>query len=369
LQPPVPDPFPRTSEGPSRPLLATGRPELLDDLLRLAAAAGVEAEVATDPIAARASWARAPLVLVGDDVAALAGDALPRRSGGVVLVGVDLDDAGVWEHAVAVGAERVVFLPDAEDWLVARLADSVEGGATPAPLVAVVGGSGGAGASTLSAALAVTALRLGARPWLVDADPLGGGIDLAIGGEDTVGLRWPDLLASRGRVSAAALRSSLPAVEGDLVVLSWDRSDRLVVPPPAMRSVLAAARRGGDLVVVDLPRRVDEAAAHVLTQADVTLLVVRPAVRATAAAARVAASMAGLARDVRLVVIGTSSGLPPGAVADALGLPLLAAARTEPGLAAAADRGEPPARSGRGSLAELCGRILREVGVTRRDAA
>ena len=73
--------------------------------------------------------------------------------------------------------------------LVARLADSVEGGAPPARLVAVVGGSGGAGASTLSAALAVTALRLGVRPWLVDADPLGGGIDLALGGEDTVGLR------------------------------------------------------------------------------------------------------------------------------------------------------------------------------------
>ena len=50
---------------PARPLLLTGDPVLLDDLLRLAASAGVETEVAHDVVAARGSWAAAPLVLVG----------------------------------------------------------------------------------------------------------------------------------------------------------------------------------------------------------------------------------------------------------------------------------------------------------------
>ena len=68
------------------------------------------------------------------------------------------------------------------------------------------------------------------------------------------GARWPELLNASGRVSAAALRSALPSIDG-LAVLSWDRSDVTALPPEAMRSVLGAAQRSSDLVVVDLPRR------------------------------------------------------------------------------------------------------------------
>jgi len=102
----------------TRPLLVTSDPLLLDDLLRLAAAGGVEVDVAHDVPSARRTWARAPLVLLGHDLAApCARSRLPRRPQ-VVLVGGDLDDAGVWQIAVEVGAEHVVFLPlaEAETW-------------------------------------------------------------------------------------------------------------------------------------------------------------------------------------------------------------------------------------------------------------
>jgi hypothetical protein len=52
------------------PLFVTADPILLDELLRLAAAAGVTPEVAPDPPTALRSWASAPLVLVGVDQAA-----------------------------------------------------------------------------------------------------------------------------------------------------------------------------------------------------------------------------------------------------------------------------------------------------------
>jgi secretion/DNA translocation related CpaE-like protein len=353
-----------------RPLVVTADPRLLDDLLRLAAAADVDVEVAADAAAARASWLRAPVVVVGPDVAHDVGRTLPRRPTGVVLVGLDLDDAGVWECGVEVAAQHVVFLPDAQDWLVGRLADAGADGSGGGPVVAVVGGRGGAGATTLAAALAVTALRAGLAPCLVDGDPLGGGIDLVLGGEDTAGLRWPDLVSSRGRVSASTLRSALPSYEQELVVLSWDRGDLLSVPPLAMRAVLASARRGAGLVVVDLPRRVDEAATEVLSVADLVLLVVPAEVRATAAAARVAAGLAAVAGDIRLVVRGPGpGGLAAPAVGDALGLEVLGTYRSEPAVTAAAERGEPPARSGRGPLAEVCRVVLAELGLTGRAAA
>ena len=49
----------------TRPLLVSGDPELIDDVLRLAAANGVEVHLATDAEAARSHWALAPMVLVG----------------------------------------------------------------------------------------------------------------------------------------------------------------------------------------------------------------------------------------------------------------------------------------------------------------
>ncbi len=352
----------------ARPLLLTGDLRLLDDVLRLAAAAGVEVEVSADPGSARPGWQAAPVVLVGADLAGpLAHLDLPRRAG-VVLIGDDLDDAQVWQQAVAVGAERVIFLPDAEPWLVERLVDAADGAPSAATVVAVVGGRGGAGATTLACALAVTSAATGLRTLLVDADPLGGGIDLALGGESTDGLRWPQLAATRGRVPGPALRDALPRLR-ELSVLSWDRGDALVIPPEAMAAMLGAGERASDLLVVDLPRSLDDAAKVVLERTSVALLVVPAEVRATAAAARVATAVAMRCADLRVVVRGPApGGLSADLVADSLGLPLAGELRAEPGLAAALERGDPPAARGRGPLAEFCLAFLTEFAPRRRAA-
>lgn len=346
---------------PACPLVVTADPDLLDDALRLAAAAGVELHVEPEPGAARAAWSIAPLVLVGSDRArACLASGLPRRAG-VVLVGLDLDDAGVWRLAVELGAPDVAFLPDAEGWLVDRLARAVEADGPPAAVLAVVGGRGGAGATTLAAALAVTGARAGHRVLLVDADPLGGGIDLVLGGEEQDGLRWPDLAGSRGRLPAASLRSALPRLH-DLTVLSWDRGDAVAVSDEAVTAVLGAAGRSSDLVVVDLPRSLDAAAAAAVAAADAVILLVPAEVRACLAAARVAAAVRPLCQDLRLVVRGPApAGLEAQVVAGSLGLPLAGVLRAEPGLAAALERGEVPAGRGRGPLATFCRALLEEV--------
>ncbi|GAA3271128.1 septum formation initiator [Streptomyces lavendulae subsp. lavendulae] len=359
--------------GGGRPLIITEDPLLLDDLLRLCAAAGAEPHVhhavpeQSGAGGARGSgddgsafegggprggvgWESAPLVLVGDDAAHRVGGA-PRR-GGVFLVGRDLDDPLVWQRAVEIGAEEVLRLPDAESLLVDRIADVVEGAGRPALAVGVIGGSGGAGASTLACALALGAGRAGERTILIDGDPLGGGMDVLLGGEGAGGLRWPDFAASRGRVGAGALEESLPELHA-LRVLSWDRGERVVVPPAAMRSVVAAARRRGGVVVVDLPRRVDEAVAEVLAQLDLVLLVVPGELRSVAAAGRVAAGVRMVARDVRVVVRGRCrEGLDAEAVAGLLGAPLAGEVPVEVGLPGRVEEGEPP--GARGALARFC---------------
>lgn len=360
---------PDRSGSVGRPLVVTADPDLLDDVLRLAAAAGVEVEVVADSTAARRAWRAATLALVGDDAAtAVASARLPRRAD-VILVGRDLDDVGIWQRAVGAGAEHVALLPDAEPWLVQRLADARECGRRRGLVVSVVGGRGGAGATTLAAALAVTGMRARRQTILIDADPLGGGVDLMFGGENAAGLRWPDVASARGLIASQSLREALPSV-GELAVLSWDRGDYVELSPEAMTSVIDAAARSCELVVIDAPRRLDEAADVAVSASDLTLLMVPAEVRAAAAAARVGERLARVAADVRLVVRGPApGGLEPADIAAALGLPLVGTLKPEPDLALALERGEAPAGRGVGPLAQLCTRLLDDLATSSPDDA
>lgn len=71
-----------------------------------------------------AAWDAARLVLLDarritavlDALVSSSYTAYARRRG-VIVIGFDLDDADVWRAAVGVGAERVIFMPDAEPWL------------------------------------------------------------------------------------------------------------------------------------------------------------------------------------------------------------------------------------------------------------
>ena len=353
-----------------RPLLVTSDDRVLDDLFRLAAAAGVEADAVADAAAARARWLAAPIVVVGEDQAERLLALGPPRRHGVLVVCSGPPEVGTWRTAVGLGAEHVLELAAGEARLVEYFADVADGGATErAIVVGVVGGRGGAGASVLAAAFAVSAARRGLATMLVDADPFGGGLDLVLGAEHSGGLRWPDLADTRGRIGGPTLRDHLPDPHG-LTVLSWDRGGVLSVPVAAVRAVVAAARRSWDVVVVDLPRHCDPVTEEIVGQCHRVLLVVPAEVRAVAAAGRVAAGLSLVTSGINVVVRKPApSGLRSADVAAALGLPLAAELDPEPGIAEALERGEPPARSGRGPLASACGLLLDELADRDRTEA
>jgi len=346
-------PFPTATEADpavSGPLIVSADPALVDGLRRLAVVSGAVPQLVATASAARQLWAAAPVVLVGDDRAAELGTiGLPRRAA-VLLVVPDAIEPAAWQQAVVIGAEGVVSVRDDRDRLVEVLGVSTEG-RIEAPVLCVTGGCGGAGASVFAAALARAGLARGLSSVLVDADPWGGGADLLVGGEDVGGLRWPDLAATTGRVSAASLRAVLPVVD-DLAVLSWGRGEPEPVAPGSMRSLLTAARRGHGLVVVDVPRGADDVALEALALASTTVLVVPTGVRAVAAARTRLAALRRATVRLCLVVRTTGvAGLDGGDVADALGLPLLAQMRAERALAGWLEQGLGLPRRTRGQLA------------------
>ena len=342
------------------PLVVTGDDRLLDDLLRLAAAGGTDVQVATDPAAARGHYTTAPLVVLGaDQLPACLRARLPRRPDVVIAARPD-GALAPWQYAQPLGVGHVATLPTAEAWLVDRFAAS-RGTGVPARVVAVLGGRGGAGASVLAAGLAVTAANIGRRVLLVDADPLGGGLDLVLGWEDDSGLRWPELTGTSGRLVGLALVGALPG-RGDLAMLSFDRRQYAAAPPVAMAAVLAAGRNARDLVVVDVPRHLDEAAAVALQTADECLLVVPAEVRAATAAAKVAAAASEHCARLRLVVRGPAPGrLTAEEISSSLGLPVAGTLRPEQGLPAMLEGGVAPTTGSRGPLAVLCRRLVDEL--------
>lgn len=352
---------PKTAPDNERPLAVLSDEPLLDQILQLAAVAGCEVDRVPDVVAARRRWVEAPLVLLdGPAVAACADVGLPRRST-VVVVCSGAPPPDVWQAALAVGAEQVLSLPAGESWLLSAFADATDRpAATAGRVVSVIGGRGGAGASVLSAAVAVTALRCGQGALLVDGDPLGGGLDLVLGAEVEAGLRWPDLHIQGGRVPASALRSALPgrcAGAARLAVVSCDR-DGPGPEPDAMAAVIEAGRRAGDTVVCDLPRHPTPAAEAAVDRSDLAVLLVPAEVRACAAARRIAVALQERGARLRTIVRGPApGGLQADDVARAVGAPLLAAVRAEPGLAAALERGGLRPRS-HGPLATAAKAVL-----------
>jgi secretion/DNA translocation related CpaE-like protein len=351
------------------PLLVTDDASLEAELRRLAAAAGTALDVVAEAFDARTRWSSAPVVLLGPDCLPALTEIAPGRRGDVHVVTHGPVPDHLFRAALAVGAESVVELPAAEVWLVETLADSVDGSSAHAAVVAVTGGCGGAGATTFAAALAVAAAAQprsdapGSGPppvTLVDADPLGPGIERVVGLDDLDGARWGQLHESAGRLSSRALRVSLPQRDG-LAVLGWGPGGRTSLEPEVVREVVSAARRGSALVVVDLPRHHAPAVEELIHRCDHLVVVTQTSLLAVASAAQVVGGLLPLVPQAHLVTRGPAAGLDPDEVAAAFRIPLAAAMGDQRRLAESLELGLGPLHSRRGPLARAARETLARV--------
>lgn len=328
----------------NRPMAFVADENLLDDLLKLAAAAGCDLERVPDAAAARLRWPTAPLVLLdATGVAECEREAFPRRDAVVVVV-PDPEPRELWKQAMEVGAERLITLPGAEPWLVSALADAAEGPASNAgKVLAVLGARGGAGASVFAVSVSLTALRTGDNSLLIDCDPRGGGLDVVLGAETEEGLRWPDMQLSAGRVAASSLHMALPTRRkgnARLTLLSGARKGEGPAPD-AVAAVIEAGRRTGEVVVCDVPRQLDAAAWAAVDRSDLAVIVTPAEVRACITAKQLADELRARGTSPQLVVRGPSpGGLKTTEIAAAVGIPLLATMRPEPQLAQSLERGD-----------------------------
>lgn len=314
-------------------LLVTGLERVRNEVERIVAAAGGALRTVPDIFEAAPFWDAASAVLVGSDIRELP----PRRRAPAVLVGLIGDGDSLWHLAAAIGAERVAVLPDASAWLAEYLSRS-RGPEAGGLVLGVTGGCGGAGATTASVWIAQGAARLGLRVMLMDGDPWGGGLELVLAAEDAPGLRWPDFAEASGSIDPGQLVEALPEA-GGFSFLSWPGSREPAghVELPAVAGVFDAARRGYELVVLDIGR------GHASLQAFAwdcdRIVVVAPArLRGAVASARLLQELPPV--ETALVIRGKpGTGLDAPFIAASVGLPLQSVMPEIRGTAAATELG------------------------------
>lgn len=231
-------------------LLVTADESLRDEIALTAAVVGARTEVLDawpvgwqHDVGAQARWAAA---LCTPETAATAGE--PPE--GLLLVG--RGDAEHWQAAAGMPTATPVPLPAAEDWLGEHLASRASD-RLPGRVVAVAGAHGSVGTSTTAFLLAAEASARGGRVLLVDADLAPGSGLRGLVVEESAepeALGWGSIAATEGALAPGHLSAALPEVDGT----------RVLTGPPgrlsagAIDRVLAAGRRGFDLVVVDVGR-------------------------------------------------------------------------------------------------------------------
>lgn len=248
---------------------------------------------------------------------------------------------------------------------------------TPSPrgrLLAIVGASGGCGASTLAAATARYAAETGRSVVLVDGAAGGAGLDVVLGIEHVAGVRWPDLVGCRGVVDGPGLIARMPR-SGSVAVLAHSRESPLAVAAAAVRGVVAGLVAAVDLVVVDAPRSWSVGSVGSVSsvvpvpsgsqapggvQADLAVVVAGTGVVELAALAATAPRVARHVPQTHLVLRGrrVSRALVDD-VEAALDLPVLGVLGEDPQVARDVAHGIPPGGS-RGPVADLA-RLVIEV--------
>jgi secretion/DNA translocation related CpaE-like protein len=342
-------------------VVCTSDPELLDHALSVVAAAGLEAEVTSDPGSLRSRWPVASMLLIGVDQAAGVADLKLGRRAEVYVLAEAGAAAEAYQWSMPLGA-AVVVVPDNARWLSGAIAELCRRPAGLGPMICVTGASGGVGASTLAAALAFVAARRGARSVLVDTDRRGGGLDLLVGAEQVDGWRWPRLARARGHLGELGER--LPCVDG-VDVLSMGRGEHAELGAEQLQAVLESVRHSHDASVVDVSRDLGRDLLEAMAAGATWLLVVRDDIRGVAAGRERASELLDVGICPELVVRRGKAGMvDPDSVADGLGLELSGVLTDEPGLVLAAERGDPPGRSPRSPLAQLARSLMQQMSRT-----
>jgi pilus assembly protein CpaE len=176
-------------------------------------------------------------------------------------------------------------------------------------LMAFIGARGGVGTSTLAVAAASLLAREGEqRVTLVDLDLQTGTLGLDLDAEPSTALA--NILESPERLDEILVASTARAHPLGFRLLAAEEplQKSLVVRPESVQALVAHMLAQEDLVLVDLPRRLDQAVRSVLRIADRVVIVATPSLAGLRDMRRLADHVAGLRAGQRALLVANRVG-------------------------------------------------------------
>ncbi len=165
-----------------------------------------------------------------------------------VLVTDSSPSAENYKVAIRQGASDLLELPKESAGLLQKLSDLENKKQTRAKAIAIISGSGGAGASTV-AAMAAWGLKRKFQTVLVDLNPQAGGIDVLFGQERNAASRWKDFENSHGDIPVKTFQNELISIEG-LSLISHSREYSLT-NTKLNKKVYSSLLQAFDLAIID----------------------------------------------------------------------------------------------------------------------
>lgn len=228
-----------------------------------------------------------------------------------------------WQLAARLNAEHVAVFANSQKWFLDHL---VTPHTSRALTVLVTPAVGGAGATTLSCALASQFSHQGLRTCLIDGDYVNGNTDVLMGAEYAEGMRWNDVNNLIGQVSGSELLSALPHHEQVHLLAFRGNEPR----SPKLNLMQTSQELAGacDVLIIDGSGLHDEITQQMMTWVDHVLIAMTTTVQACSAVSRAQANP--LPQSCGLVIREIAgSGLTPSDIAQTLELPLRAVIPTD----------------------------------------
>lgn len=353
------------AESPHEVLVFISEIATAQTVTQLCAASSITFLAVTDVVAVAAYWRSATVVIVdipGLRACTVAG--LPKRARVVLIPEPDSDRLSTRSQPVAVIAE----LPGHSQELVDYLRGVTRVGAPQGVVLAVSSACGGAGATSLALAMAAAAVDGGLETVLIDADPLGYGVDAIVGVANGGGLGWSDFYQAEGKVASGLFRQSLPVVDG-VGILGWRGAQAHLPDSASLGAVTDAAREAVDVTIFDLGRwfylptsqEQQVARTTLLARLDALTVVAPTESRGAFGCERILQGGLATALQPMLVTRGPSpAGLHPADLADGLQLRHIAHVDFDRVSAKMLDQGVNPGPPQRTKLARAARRVLRE---------
>jgi pilus assembly protein CpaE len=281
-----------------------------------------------------------------DAVVASPGLAPTVGSGGILLAVDTAETVGALRGAIRAGARGFYVWPKDREQLVGAAARAVPAepgvGRRLGRVVAVHGPRGGVGATFVATHLAAAIARKDVQCVLVDLDLACADLTHALDAPADEPVRtMADLVPIARELGSQQLDGWLWSHPGGFRVVLASREDEAApdVTATAVRSVVRALQRGSDVVVLHVPRGMDDLTRAAFASAERVLMVVRLDALSFRAAKR-AISASGIGERCSFVVNAAArSELAPRDVEEVFGAPPIAVIPVDRNAPRAQDRG------------------------------